>query len=323
MISLRNILADVKSGTSHSVDFLLQDDVESTVSKYGIALRKILAPVLRVLYRSKTKYKIVIVKREKLHRSPKGKIFAINHFQGDDIVIGANAVGQSGYFVFGNRYLALETLNGLGLWAYGMILLNRDATISRKATYEKMKFVLEHGGNIIIYPEGYWNLADNGQKDERHGADGHNSENWLVQDINIGIIRLAAELGCEIVPTILHYDSYKKKSCYALRGKPFYVRQEENLLEKKEELVTVMQTMYYEVMEKYSSYCRRELEDNGYLLREQWEKEKEEFIRACDIERIGYRLDLADEKRIGKAKVMQAVTTPEEAFGFLKRIETL
>jgi len=29
---------------------------------------------------------------------------------------------------------------------------------------------------------------------------------------------------------------------------------------------------------------------------------------------------VADEKRIGKAKVMQPVTTPEEAFGFLKEL---
>ncbi len=198
-------------------------------------------------------------------------------------------------------------------------MLNRDATTSRKATYEKMKFVLEHGGNIIIYPEGYWNLADNGQKDERHGADGHNSENWLVLDINIGIICLAAELECEIIPTILHYDSYKKKRCYTLRGKPFCVNKEENFLEKKDEFVTVMQTMYYEIMEKYSSYCCRELKSKGYLLREQWEKE--DFVRACDIERINYRLDLADEKKIGKAKVLHPVITSEEAFGFLKDLK--
>ncbi len=29
---------------------------------------------------------------------------------------------------------------------------------------------------------------------------------------------------------------------------------------------------------------------------------KEQLRSACDIERIGYRLDLANEKRIGKAK---------------------
>ena len=80
-------------------------------------------------------------------------------------------------------------------------------------------YVIEHGGNIIIYPEGYWNFADDGQADERHLADGHNSESWLMQDINIGILRLAKETGCEIVPTILHYDEVGKKRCYAHRGK--------------------------------------------------------------------------------------------------------
>lgn len=67
-------------------------------------------------------------------------------------------------------------------------------------------------GFIIIFPEGYWNLDDNGQKDECHEADGHKSDYWLIQDINIGILCLAQETGCEIVPTILHYDEMKKKN---------------------------------------------------------------------------------------------------------------
>lgn len=57
--------------------------------------------------------------------------------------------------MFGNKQLALETTNGIGLWAYGMILMERDNRDTRQAAFQKMKYVIEHGGNIIIYPEGY------------------------------------------------------------------------------------------------------------------------------------------------------------------------
>lgn len=318
---LRLLINDVLHSTSHCVSYIQELDIKRTISKQGIFVRKFFAPLLRFVYRSKTKYKIIVDSREKLFRSKKGRIFVINHRQADDIVIGVNAVGKSGYIVFGNPYLALETSNGLGLWAYGMILLNRDNPASRKATYEKMKYVINHGGNIIIYPEGYWNLDDNGEADERHGADGHNSENWLIQDFNIGIFRLAQETGCEIVPTVLHYDEQKKKICYGQRGKAFAVCPDDDVFEKKEQLLTIMRTMYYEMMEKYSSYERAELEANGQSIYEQWADLKEKLIKDCDIKRTGYHLDLADEKRIGKAKVAKTVTTPEEAFSHLKHLK--
>lgn len=299
-----NIVTDLLNRTSHSVSFLLDNSVSKTISKKGIFFRKIFAGLLRAIYLTQTDYKLVLHKREKLTRTKKGKIFAINHRQADDIVLGANAVGESAYIVFGNKYLALETTNGIGLWAYGMILMERDNVISRKAAYEKMKYVIEHGGNIIIYPEGYWNLADDGLADECHLADGHNSEYWLIQDINIGIVRLAKEIGCEIVPIILHYDEVGVKRCYTHRGNGIRVEEQDDIFAKKDELVHIMTNMYWGLMEQYSQYCREDLERDGISLKQAWEELKEQLRKACDIDRIGYQLDLADEKRIGKAKVI-------------------
>lgn len=313
MLLVKTIIDDLINGTSHSVKFLLENDIETTISKRGIKVRKLFGGLMRIIYLTQTEYKLIIDKREKLGRSKKGRIFAINHRQADDIVLGANAVGKSGYIVFGNPYLALETTNGIGLWAYGMILMKRDDISSRKAAYEKMKYVIEQGGNIIIYPEGYWNLADDGQADERHLADGHNSESWLIQDINVGILRLAKETGCEIVPTILHYDEAGKKRCYAHRGKSFRVEKCDDIFAKKDELVHIMTNMYWNLMEKHSQYSRADLEKDGRSLKQNWRELKQQLRSACDIKRIGYRLDLVDEKRIGKAKVIKPIVTPEEA----------
>ena len=194
-------------------------------------------------------------------------------------------------------------------------------------TFNMIKEVLpylmknENGGNIIIYPEGYWNLDDDGLSDERHNADDHNSENWLIQDINIGVVRLAQETGCPIVPTILHYDETIQDICYSKKGDSFYVSKDDDIFAKKDELVEKMTTIYFGLMEKYSSYKRSYLERNGVTLKEQWETLKQKLVSACDIDSIGYKLDLQNEKLIGKAKVVNTITTNKEAFEHLNDLD--
>ncbi len=316
---VKEIFSDIKNGTSHSVNYLMSNDVETTLSKKGIRIRKVFSPLLRMIYLTQTDYKLIKEPSGGKINS-KGKIFIVNHRQADDIVLGANAVNEHGYIVFGNDKLVLETTNGLGLWANGMIALKRDSSESRKATYDKMKYVLENGGNIIIYSEGYWNLDDDGITDGIHASDAHNSECWLIQDINIGAVRLAKETGCPIIPTILHYDEVGKKRCYSKKGKAIYVGKDDDIFEKKDEVMDQMNTIYYELMEKYSFYFRRELESDGTSLREKWIALKKELVDACAIPSIGYKLDLLDEKRIGKAKVSHPVVTNEEAFEHLDKI---
>ena len=320
-MKLSSIVNDLKNDTAHSLNYLLSNEVQDTLSIYGIKIRKIFSPLMRFIYGFQSDYKFVLDSRDKLSKDKVGKIFVVNHRQGDDMVLSAKAVGKSGYFVFGNPTLAFESLaNGFGLWSYGMILVKRDDKISRRASIEKMKYVLNNGGNIIIFPEGYWNITDNGQDDGRHKADDHNSENWFIQDFNIGVFRIAKELGCDIVPTILHYDEDNHMRCYAKRGKPFKVSKDDDVFYKKDEILEYMRTSYYELMEKYSYHIRKDLESNGLTLKQQWENLKETVISACDIDKANYKLDLEDEKRIGKAKVVNGVTTNEDAFRHLDKI---
>ena len=318
---LSNLVNDIKYNRGHSLNYLLSNNVQETLSKKGIYIRKIAAPLLRYIYGFQSDYKYILDSKEPLKHSTKGRIYIINHRQSDDLLFGAKAIGKSGYFVFGNPTLATESLAiGYGLWMYGMILVQRGKKDSRKACYEKMKYVLQNGGNIIILPEGYWNLDDDGQKDLKHNADGHNSENWLIQDFNIGAFRLAQELGCEIVPTVLHYDEIGDLKCYAKRGKAFSISKEDDVFKKKDEILEYMMNCYYELMEKYSSYSRKYLESNYGDLKEQWKSLKEKLLSYCDIDSVGYKLDLADEKLIGKAPVKKGITTNEEAFSHLNDI---
>ena len=49
-------------------------------------------------------------------------------------------------------------------------------------------------------------------------------------------------------------------------------------------------------------------------------KLKKELVSDCDIPQTGYKLDLSDEKKIGKAKVANPVTTNEDAFAHLDNL---
>jgi len=74
-----SIVKDLMNGTSYSVKFLLENDINKTISKSGIKVRKIFSGLMRAVYLTQTEYKLIVVKREELKRTPKGKIFALNH----------------------------------------------------------------------------------------------------------------------------------------------------------------------------------------------------------------------------------------------------
>lgn len=373
---VKTVIKDLKNKTSYSVSYLYNNNVSKTLSKKGIIIRKALSPLLRLIYKGQTKYTLEVDSREEIPKNDKGTIFILNHRQADDIVLGVNVIGKSGYILFGNKDLLLETPNGLGLWAYGVIPVDRANKESRQASYEKMKYVINNGGNIFVWAGGYWNLDDNGLADKEHGADDHNSESWLIEDFNIGPFRLAQETGAYIVPGISHYDEVKDKVCFGRRGKAFKVEPNDDVFEKKDQFKEYVQTEYYDLMEKYSTYNRRDLETKratcyekfielkkqmpafnerislikqsnlstiekynlikqevidlkeyigdlrieSSTLKEEWEKLKTELIAACDIKRINYKLDLDNEKLIGKAKVVNPVVTNEEAFEHLNNI---
>ncbi len=307
-------IQDLFMGRFHCIRYLDTNDVEKTVTPLGVRLRKIISPILLLAFRTQKKSRIIVDDLVPLRRKT-GNIFVVNHFQPDDIVIAAVSAGVNAWVVMGNPVMLFHSIKiGFGLWANGVILLRRSDKQRRKATYEKMKRLLELGGNIIVFPEGYWNLADDGQADACHAADGHNSENWPIQDFNIGAFRLAQEMGADIVPLVLHYDEVKKRRCYVRRCAPVQVASQEDVFAQKDAIWQRMVDASFEMMAKYSSYNRVELERCGKTVRQQWTDKVERFRSECDLPRANYVLDLAEEKRIGKVKVAKGVVTVEEVF---------
>ena len=75
--NLSGFIYDVKNNRSHSLNYLLSNDVQEALSKEGIHIRKIFAPLLRVIYGFQSDYKFVLDSREPLKHTSKGKIFIV------------------------------------------------------------------------------------------------------------------------------------------------------------------------------------------------------------------------------------------------------
>ena len=71
-----------------------------------------------------------------------------------------------------------------GLKMNGVIPLETKNRADRKIAYYRAIELLNNGGNLLIYPEGAWNV----------------SPNEVVMKIFTGTVRMAKETGVEIIP---------------------------------------------------------------------------------------------------------------------------
>ena len=69
---INNLIKDINSNKSYSLNYLLSNEVQETLSKRGIVIRKITAPLLRFIYGFQSDYKFVLDSREPLKYTKKG-----------------------------------------------------------------------------------------------------------------------------------------------------------------------------------------------------------------------------------------------------------
>lgn len=170
---------------------LLQD------SYIPMKIRKIIRPLLRGMLRVSRKmqgYEIEILKRTEL---PQGKplIFAVSHIAKLDFEIVSEIIKEQ-YYVLAADFVHMKgTFSGFFLWMNGVIYIDVLDKQDRKNSRNFMAKVLKQGGNIMLFPEGDWNL----------------SPNELIYDIQLGTVDMAMETGASIIPISVEiYDEQKK-----------------------------------------------------------------------------------------------------------------
>ena len=180
-----------------------------------------------------------------------------------------------------------------GLKLNGVIPLETKNRTDRKIAYNRSIELLINGGNLLIYPEGAWNV----------------SPNVIVMKTFNGTVRMAKETGVDIIPIAV--EQY---------GKLFYFNVGENYridrdttksdMELNLELRDKLATLKWEIME-FQPLLKREDIPNNYLTEFQ-----SEIVERCNY---GYGFSLEDA--LSESFHDKNIISEEEVFSFLDSID--
>lgn len=180
------------------LNYLLDNNPNKTISKFGIKIRKIINPLFRQVMMLFTNGKLKIVRKGIVPKNQK-IIFAGTHGFHDDIIFTMKTANKHSYLLYGSLMDFYNSFHGLGLWVNGVILVDRKEKESRKSCINKMVKVLNYNTNIVMFPEGTWNK----------------NESLSVQKLYPGIYDVAEKTGALVVPIATVLDG---NICYALEG---------------------------------------------------------------------------------------------------------
>ena len=180
-----------------------------------------------------------------------------------------------------------------GLKMNGVIPLETKNRTDRKIAYNRAIELLQNGGNLLIYPEGAWNV----------------SPNEVVMKTFTGTVRMAKETGVEIIP--IGVEQYGK-TFYFNVGENYGIDRNTSMSddELNKQLRDKLATLKWEIMETQPMLKREELPDD-YL-----EEFQAEIVGRCNY---GYGFSLEDA--LSESFHDKTITTPEEVFAHLETME--
>lgn len=217
-------------------------------------------------------------------------IYACTHVGRYDIEIALQLIRRSTWFFMGDPGPVYRRFDGLVLWLNGVIYMDTAYTEDRHIGKETCVRLLEQGGNLLIYPEGAWNI----------------SENQVVMPLFHGTAEMAIRAGAEIVPIAVEQ---RGKHYYANIGRN--IRTDGYRIERKQELTEKLRealcTLKWEIWEAFPITKRGTLPaDAGKRFLESIMSESENGYTVEEIERTRYHV--------------KNLCPPEDAFAFFKKL---
>ena len=271
---------------------LRQFNYEHQIPIKGIKIRKNIHQIplsIIKLERILSKEKITILKDERTF-TDKPKIYACTHIGGKDIERTFEAIKEHCYLFLGDPGVTYKTLTGLLLYLNGTINLETRDKIDRKIAKERAIELLKNGGNLLLYPEGAWNIT----------------ENLPVMKLFTGIVEMAIESGAEIIPIAIEQED---KNFFISIGKNISYNNCQ-LSQKKEltaDLRDTLCTLVWEIWEQLEYLKRDELTPDFK------EKYTKSIIDKCDL---GYTEQDVLETRFKDKNVVE----PEDVYDFEKKL---
>lgn len=122
-------------------------------------------------------------------------VYACTHIGGTDIETAFEVIADPCWLFLGNPREVYKNFDGFMLGLNGVICLDSKAKNDRRIAKETAVQLLLHGGNLLIFPEGAWNIT----------------ENLPVMGLYTGAVEIAIRTHAEIVPVAL--ECYGKEMC--------------------------------------------------------------------------------------------------------------
>lgn len=283
--------------------YLLKNEPKSVMRKGGYRLRQFISsPVRNVLGPATSKNTFHIDRNNNLP-TDRPLIFACTHQVKDDIALALASTGRHTYLLFGSLPDFFGTFDGPALWINGVILIDRKDKKSRAAAIPKMKYAIEMGADILMYPEGTL----------------YKTENLVVQKLFPGIYYLAKDTNALVVPMAVIQEG---KDVYSKVCEPFDICR----YDKQEGLDTLrdlMASAKYELMEEHSQICRSKIGD----AKAYWQNEMDELVNSLlpfydfEIENSSQYIDKNEMTYEQAFEHLDAIQpTAQTAFLFNKRL---
>ncbi len=273
----------------------------------GIKIRDMIHPLIllglyTIHFIKGQKIKIIGDLREKPTNKP--VIYAATHIGWDDIEMIITAITDRVYLLFGDPGAFYKSFTGCMLDLNGLICVDLNSKIDRFIGKESCVKCLEKGQNILIFPEGAWNLT----------------ESTPVMPLYAGTAEIALRTGAEVI--LVAIEQY---------GKEFVINIGKNISFKDYSLddKNIVTDIIYEKLSglKWDIWCskpnelRSGISDN---YREKWLQEAEQQMQETytlkDVEEQRFHTKFERETEAIKKDLENIKPNKNNAFLFNKRL---
>lgn len=254
----------------------------SKTSIKNININKIFHALCLFLMRQTYKFDIEIFNDDRV--GYKGNvIYAVNHTNSHDFPVTCNAIKNHAYVLAEN---GVKGINRFGFLLNGVIFIERKDKEDRIYSKEKALELLCRGENLIVYPEGTWNM----------------DKSRIMLDIYGGVIDFAMISGVPIVPIAIEYT---KEKVFINIGREMFVKDTENRKNKIEELRDCMSSLRWYVWESFGQFKREEIDPDEH------EKTINFYLSEYPDLNVSYEQDIVLKKYVDE----------DEVFACLKDVE--
>lgn len=185
-------------------------------------------------------------------------IFSANHSNSNDFP-NLMKIIKTHFFILSDFTMLndpiVNTLNKLN----GCIYVDRKSKKSGQNAFKQSVEGINKGYNMVIFPEGTWNLL----------------QSQPILPRKWGDIKIAQETGRPIIPIVMEYNG---KNCFAKTGNPIYINKNDNIQKCDEMLYDSMATLKYDIWE--SEVYKKNYKDISY---EEWLKKNISGYKYFDV----------------------------------------